>query len=144
MQDASLVRRGETVGQADDELDDVVPRPWARFDPVSERAAVNEFAHEVLAPVQLAGVMHREDVRVIERGRQLRFALEAPPGRRVGEVGGEKLDRDGTIQLRVRRTVDRAHPALAKLLIEAICADRCARRERAHGPTIPKTGGAPH
>ena len=79
MQDAGLVRRGKTICEADDELDDVLPRPWTRLDPVSERAAVNELADKVLAPVQLAGVIDREDVGMIERGCELRFALEAPP-----------------------------------------------------------------
>ena len=80
MQNAGLVRRGKTICEADDELDDVLPRPWTRLDPVSERAAVNELADKVLAPVPLAGVMDREDVGMIERGCELRFALEAPPG----------------------------------------------------------------
>ena len=80
MQNAGLVRRGKTICEADDELDDVLPRPWTRLDPVSERAAVNELADKVLAPVQLAGVIDREDVGMIERGCELRFALEAPPG----------------------------------------------------------------
>ena len=35
------------------------------------------------ATVQLAGVMDREDVGMVERGCELRFALEAPPGRSV-------------------------------------------------------------
>ena len=132
MQNAGVVRRGQTIGDADDQLDDVLPRPWARLDPVPERAAVNELGDQVLAPVELAGVMDREDVGMIERGCELRFALEAPPGRRVGQIGGEKLDRDGAIELGIRRAIDRAHPAFAKLVIEAICADRRARRERAH------------
>jgi hypothetical protein len=55
MQNASLVRRGKTIGEADDELDDVLPRPWTRVAPVSERAAVNELTDKVLAPLQLAG-----------------------------------------------------------------------------------------
>ena len=132
MQNAGLVRRGKTICQADDELEDVLPRAWTRLDPVSERTAVHELADKVLTPVLLAGVVDREDVGVIERGCELRLALEAPPSCRVGQVGGDELDRDGAIQLRVGRAVDRAHPAFAKLMIEAICADRCARCERAH------------
>ena len=80
MQDAGLVRRGKTVGEADDEIDDVLPRSWTCLAPVSERAAVNELADKILAPVQLAGIVDREDMGMIERGCELRFALEAPPG----------------------------------------------------------------
>ena len=143
MQDAGLVRRSKTICETDDELDHFLPRPWTRLDPVSERTAVNELADKVLTPVLLAGVMDREDVGVIERGCELRLALEAPPIGRVGQVRGDELDRDGAIQLRVRRAVDRAHPAFAKLMIEAIWAEHCARRERAHDRKDTKIRGAP-
>jgi hypothetical protein len=79
MQDARLVRGGKAVREADYELDDLLPRAGARFDPVSERAPVDELADKVLAPVQFAGVIYREDVGMIERRCELRFALEAPP-----------------------------------------------------------------
>ena len=50
---------------------------------------------------------------MIERRCQLRFALEASPGRQVGQFGGQKLDRDGAIELGIRRAVYLAHPARA-------------------------------
>ena len=69
---------------------------------------------------------------MIERRGELRFALEAPPRRRVGDVGGQKLDRDRAIQLRIDRAVDGAHAAFAEQLLESIDADHRSRRESAH------------
>ena len=81
---------------------------------------------------------------MIERGCELRFrAGSETPGGRVCQATGDKLDRNGAIQLRVRRAVDRAHPAFAKQMFEAICAERFARGERVHDRKDTKTRGAP-
>ena len=54
------------------------------------------------------------DVRMIQRGERLRFALEARQAVGVGrERLGQDLDRDVAIELRVARAIDLAHAACA-------------------------------
>ena len=56
------------------------------------------------------------DVRVVERGEQLRLALEAGEALRVGGEGrGQDLDRDLAPELRVGGAIDLAHAAFAEL-----------------------------
>ena len=82
--------------------------------PIVERAAVDELAHDVLPSVVLADVVDRDDVRMIERRRDLRFSLETASRGRVGEILAEEFDGDGTVQLRVDRAVDVTHPTGAE------------------------------
>ena len=98
--------------------------------PVAQRAAVHQLGDEVLTSLELVGVVHGEDVRMVQRRCELRFALEAAARRRVGDVSGQKLDRDRAIQLRVGRAIDGAHAAFAEQLLEPIHADRRSRCER--------------
>src|SRR4029079_17192645 len=52
------------------------------------------------------------DVRVIQRGADLRLALEpGDPGRVVSQRRGKHLDGDVSTKLDVARAVDVAHPA---------------------------------
>ena len=85
MQNAGLVRRGEAVGDAGQQLDRLAPAVCA-LRPVPERAAVDELGDEILPALELAGVVHGQDVRMIERRRRLRFALEAAARGRVCDV----------------------------------------------------------
>ena len=56
------------------------------------------------------------DVRMIERGEDFGFALETGQAVRVpGERGGQHLDGDLALQVRVGRPVDLAHAAVADL-----------------------------
>ena len=55
--------------------------------------------------------MNRGDVRMVEGGQQLRFALEARNALRIAaERVGKDLDRDVAPELGVARPVDFAHP----------------------------------
>ena len=55
------------------------------------------------------------DVRMIQRGQHLRFALESrEPVGISRERLGQDLDRDVAIQPRVARAIDLAHAARAK------------------------------
>ena len=67
VEDARLVRERQPVADAGQQLDDLPPRACAVVQPVPQRAAVDQFGDEVLTSVGLAGVVHRDDVRVIER-----------------------------------------------------------------------------
>ena len=82
--------------------------------PVRERAAVDELGDEVLPAVELAGVVDRDDMRVVQGGGGLRFPLEPAPFGLAGELGAQELDRDRTIQPDVEGAIDDAHAALAQ------------------------------
>ena len=52
------------------------------------------------------------DVRVIERGEQLRLSLEAPHALGIArKLGGQDFQRDVPVELRVMRAIHLAHPA---------------------------------
>jgi hypothetical protein len=114
MQHACRVRSRKRIGDTGEQLRDVAPRAPRAVRPVAQRSAVDELGDEVLVLLEFAGIVDREDVRVIQRRGHLRFALEAPQRRGVGPTRGEKLDRDLPIQSRVERAVDHAHAALAE------------------------------
>src|SRR5262249_21371639 len=58
-----------------------------------------------------AHVVDRQDVRMIERARRLRFIGETPPPRRVGAGVREDLDGDVAVQPWVPRTIHLPHAA---------------------------------
>ncbi len=101
MQHAGCVRRRERVGDAGHELGALAPASLRRSRPVLERAAVDELAHDVLPPLVLADVVHRDDVGMAQRGRGRGFLLEAPPRIVVRDRGAQELDRYGPLELRV-------------------------------------------
>ena len=87
VQDARLVRGRDRVRDAGQQLDDRPPavRPSR---PLPQRAAVHVLGDQVLPLAILAGVVHGHDVRMIQRRRHLRFALEAPAGFGIRETLG--------------------------------------------------------
>ena len=97
MQDAGRVRGREAVGDARQQLDDLPPGARRRARPIAQRAAVDELRDDVLAPFVLADVVHREDVRMVQRGGHLRFALEAPPRLRVEQLVRQNLMATGRL-----------------------------------------------
>ena len=112
--DASVVRGGKAVRDAGEQLDELGPRPPFGGGPILERSVIDEFGDQIRTAVQLADVVHGENVRVVQRGRCLGFALEPPASRRVGELVGKELDRNRSIELRVVRRIDFAHAAGAE------------------------------
>ena len=113
MQNAGLMRCGEAVRDAGQQVDRLAPAMCARR-PVPKRPAVDELGDKILTALDFIGVVHGEDVRMIEPGRRLRFALEAPARGRVCDVAGEELDRNGPPELGVQRPIHDAHAAGAE------------------------------
>ncbi len=87
VQDPGLVCYGDPIGHADQELHDLLP-PARLSGPLAQRAAVDVLRDQVLAILVFARVVHRHDVRMVQRGDHPRFALKAPPRLGVGEVLG--------------------------------------------------------
>jgi len=84
----------------------------------------------------LAEILDRDDVRVGQCRRRLRFleeaCLEAGVG---GEVGVHQLDRDRPPEVDVRAAIDLAHPAGPKEFFEAVVADGLPDCGNGHGVT---------
>jgi hypothetical protein len=122
VQNSGLVRHGEPIGDAGQQLDRLAPTVSSSR-PVPERAAVDEFGHQVLAALELARIVHREDVRVIEGRSRLCFALEPAAAVRIGERIGKKLDRDRSIEIGVERPVHDTHSAGAERRLHDVHAE---------------------
>ena len=82
--DPGLMSRGEAVGHADEQVNDLPPGTRLRRMPLPECASVNELGDEVLAALVFADVVDRQDVWMVERRRGLRLATEPVPRTGVG------------------------------------------------------------
>jgi hypothetical protein len=128
MEDSRVVRGGQGVGDADQQVEDLPPAARRRIPPCLQRSAVHELGDEVLTAGKFSGVVDREDVRMIESRRELRLALEAAPGA-VVQGPDQKFDRDGAVQSRIGRAINHAHPAAAGTGFDSVVLDHGARRE---------------
>src|SRR5262249_30094036 len=71
--------------------------------------------HEGVHAVPFLEAVNRRDVRVIEGGNELRFALEARlPIRFKSKRSGQNLQRHVAVELGIPRAVDLTHSARAK------------------------------
>ena len=86
MQNARGVRGRESVGDAQQQGDNLPPGAFLRPRPTGERATVDKFGNQVLAAFKIAGVVNGENVRMVERGSHLRLALEAAARGRIGQT----------------------------------------------------------
>jgi len=83
----------------------------------------------------LAHVIEHTDVRVVQSGDSLRFALEARATVRVGaDFGRQDLDGDRAVEARIAGFVDLAHPTRADGGEDLIRAEANTNRERHGGP----------
>ena len=115
MDDAFGMRSFERVGDFDGKGEQVVHLDRTPIDAVLERLAVEKFHGDEGLAVLLADVVNGADVRMIQRGGGLGFALETGQGLRVaGDVLREKFQRDETAQARVFRFVHHAHSSAAE------------------------------
>jgi len=80
-----------------------------------ERFAVDELQHQELRRSRFFKTVDCADVRMIQRGEELRLALEARHALGIGdEELRQDLDGDVATELRVARFIDFAHPARAE------------------------------
>ena len=88
-----------------------------------EVAPVDVLHRDVEHVVCLAGVVDRDDARVVERGGEPRLAEEPLAEVGLAERRGEELQCGGAAEPHVLGAVDDARPALADRLDEAVPAD---------------------
>jgi hypothetical protein len=91
---------------------------------------------DVKHAVCFVGVVDRDDVRVIERGGQLRFAQEAlAEALIVGKLRREQLERDLPVQAQMLCEIDAGHATPAEQPLDPVAGDHRADTgiDHAHG-----------
>ena len=127
MDEPSLVRRGQCRGRLDGEVEDVGKRDWTGSQPLPERDTLDEFGgNEVQVAIEAEFVDH-ENVRMTERRRRARFALEALEAVAIVLVKNLECDRAG--ELAVAGEVDLPHASGAEPANDLVATDARAGRE---------------
>ena len=123
MDDALLVRSFERVSYLPCNRERLVQRNWALGDPIGQRGAIDELHRQraLFEPV------NRGDVGMVQRGQELRLALEA--GEAIGIRGKQfrqDLQRDVPVQPRIARAIHLAHAAGADEGGDLVSAEPCS------------------
>ena len=85
-------------------------------EPLAQGVSLHELADDERTAVDFAEVVNDQDVRVIDRRCRARFGAETPQAVRIrSDVGGQQLQRDLPVELRVVRPEHFAHAAGADL-----------------------------
>jgi hypothetical protein len=125
------MRRGKTVGDADQQIDDLAPRPILGLRPLPQGPGVDEFRDEVLLAFDLPDVVDSQNVWMIQRRRHLRLALKPPASAQIQKVIGKEFDGDGPVQLRIDGAINDTHAAFAERRFDAIRTDLGAYLQKA-------------
>ena len=97
------------------------------------QVAAADVAHgDEQAPVALARLVDRYDVRVVQAGGEARLAQQ----RLTGRAGREQLERDRPSEPHVQRPVDLAHSAASKQRLDAVARDVRAGERLFHGESF--------
>ena len=108
-------------------------------DAVLQRLALEQFHGDKRAAFELADVVNRADIRMIQRRCGARFAAESFDGLSVvRNVVGKKFQRNVAAEARVLGLINHAHPAAAKLFDDFVVGDSAANDGRSvrHSPRI--------
>ena len=125
MDDAGVMRGGERAGHADAGVDHFAQRHRAARDALAEVLALDELhGHEVDA-VGIADLVDRDDVRVVERRRRARLALETAHALLVlGEAHRQQFQRRLAVQRDVLGEINLAHATRADEPFHAVMRQR--------------------
>jgi hypothetical protein len=110
------------------------------LEPRAERLALHEGHHVVEQTGRASGIEEREDVRVLQIGRELYLAEKSLRSEQRRELGVKHLDRDAAMVLEVLREIDRRHPARTELAFDAIAVGDRAAQPREEGSEIAAPG----
>ena len=115
MDDALAVRLLERLGDLLGDLERLVDGDRAAREALLEVLAFDQLEGQERLPVGLLEPVDGGDVRVVERGEQVRLALEArEPVFVPRQLGRQHLDRDLAAEVAVGRSIDLAHAAGAE------------------------------
>ena len=122
-----LVRVLQGVRRLTRDLDGILERelglarqPVAQRFPVDERHREPEDRRPAAVAGDIARVVDREDVGVLQPRGQADLALEALGAERGGELGMQHLERDGPVVLEVADEIHRGHAAAPELALERV------------------------
>ena len=135
MDDPALVGSLERVGDLPRDRQRVGQRHAASFlDQLGKCRALHQLHDEGRRGSRVLEPVNVRDVRVIERGEDLRFTTESrEPVWIAGDRCGQHFQRHVAIELGVARPVDLAHPSGANGAGDLVRADACAGGQR-HRP----------
>src|SRR6185295_11095244 len=67
VEDACSMGGGQSVGNPDEQLEDLPPVSLAAESPIVECAAIDQFRREVLAPLKFACIVNGQNMRMVQR-----------------------------------------------------------------------------
>src|SRR5271166_4275487 len=116
MDDALLMRRVESVGDLNRDVEQAVGREGSPFrDTVAQRFPFQQWHHQKRLARMLSEFMDRADIGMIQSGGGARFPFKSL--HRLGIVSklfGKKLDSNAAAQPEIFRLVNHAHAATAQ------------------------------
>lgn len=123
MNDATIVSRGETVGDLRAEGDHIFLRERAVEKPGAESDPVDKLHDEKVEAVVGIEVVNRGDVGMIELGESQGFVAKFSAGAIVGNgAGKENLEGNYTVEVFILGAVNDTHPAAADSLDDSVVA----------------------
>ena len=121
MDDPPFMGRLERLGDLRGDRHDLVERHRPPGNAIGECRSFDQLHHQRAALTGFLEAVNLRDVRVVQRGEDLRFAAEPrEPIRIGGDVRQQHLERHVAIQLAVAGAIDLAHSALAKFREDCI------------------------
>jgi hypothetical protein len=140
--DPGGVSSGERIGDLCEEASDLGHRQWSAGKASGQRfALVMRHRDERLAG-EVADLVDRSDVRVIERAGRARLSQQAGSG--VGMAGGlrrEELERDPAVEVRIFGQINSTHAARADVAEDPVVRDGSADHARLASPTAAEMPG---
>ena len=132
MHDAALVRGVEGIGDLPCDAHGLLDRQRRASEALGQRGAFDQLHHDAADVVGVLDAVDVRDVRVIERGEDLRLAREPrQPLAVAGEAGRQHLDGDVALQAVVARAIDLAHAAGPDRSDDLVVTECRARRQHA-------------
>jgi len=110
--DPTSMGGGQCVGNVNRERKRAPEWHWPAVDTGGQRLAFQVLHDQEVHAVVVADVIQRADVRVVESGDRVRFALEACAQLRVCRQGPQQqFDRNGAVETCISRTIHLTHAA---------------------------------
>ena len=114
MNDSGFVCRLQCFGDLLGDREGFVNGDRTARNPVSERRPFNQLQHQRTGALRLFQAVNLGDVRMVQAGKNLRFALEPCEPIRISRKRlGQNLERHLAVQLGIGGLIDLSHPALA-------------------------------
>ncbi len=112
MRHTFAVRLVERVGNLDGVLQHLLHRQRTFEQPLRQRLTFQIFHHQIINSVLVTSVVQCADVRMVQAGDRLCFALEAlAQFSAVGEMSGKNLNGDNSIEAGITGFINLAHSA---------------------------------